>query len=77
MKRHKEPRPLFSQFIADCEERITRQHQLITELKQQRLPTAGAIADLKKEEATLRQLKSHAAVMRFLLESSARTRRQA
>jgi hypothetical protein len=62
------PRPLFPKFIADCEERIAQQHQLIAELKQKGLLTSRAEADLKKQKVSLRQLKIHAAVMRFLME---------
>jgi hypothetical protein len=67
--RHRAPRPLSPKFIADCEERISQQHQLISELKQQGLSTAGAMADLKRNEASLRQLKNHADVMRLLLQA--------
>jgi len=66
--RHKAPRHLFSKFIADCEARITLQQQLISQLKQQGLSTAGAETDLKKHKASLRALENHAVVMRFLLE---------
>jgi hypothetical protein len=65
---HKAPRPLFLEFITDCEERITQQHQLIAELKQQGLSTSRAETDLRKQKAYLRQLKNHSLVMRFLLE---------
>ena len=67
-RRHTAPRPLFPKFIADCEERITQQHQLIAGLKQQGLSTSRAEADLKRQEASLRALENHAVVMRFLLE---------
>jgi hypothetical protein len=66
--RRKTPSPLFVKFIADCQERITQQHQLIAGLKQQGLSTLGANADLKRQQATLRELRNHAVVMRFLLE---------
>jgi hypothetical protein len=68
MKRHKAPSPLFPKFIADCEERIMQQHQLIAGLKQQGLSTSRAEDDLKKQKASLRALENHAVVMRFLLE---------
>jgi hypothetical protein len=73
--RRKAPHSMFAKFIADCEEGISRQHLLISELQQQGLPTAGAKADLKKLKTSLRALENHAVVMRFLLEPSARTRR--
>jgi len=59
---------LFFKFIADCEERISRQKRLIADLDQQGLSTARAKADLKTQEASLRQLENHAAVMRVLLQ---------
>ena len=67
--RPKAHRPLFLKFIADCEERIAQQHQRISDLKQQGLPTAGAEIDLRKQKASLRALENHAVVMRFLLET--------
>jgi hypothetical protein len=66
--RRKTPSPLFVKFIADCQERITQQMQMIAGLKQQGLSTSGAEIDLKKQEAALRELQNHAVVMRFLLE---------
>jgi hypothetical protein len=65
--RHKTPSPLFLKFIADCEERITQQHQVIAGLKQQGLSTSHAEGDLEKQKASLRELENHAEVMRFLL----------
>jgi hypothetical protein len=59
---------MFPKFIADCEERITQQHLLISGLQQQGLSTVSAEADLKKQKASLRALENHAVVMRFLLE---------
>jgi hypothetical protein len=55
-------------FIADCEERISQQKQLIADLDQRGVSTLGARADLVKQEASLRQLENHAAVMRVLLQ---------
>jgi hypothetical protein len=45
--------PLFFKFIADCEERTYQ--QLIADLDQQGLSTARAMADLKRQEASLRR----------------------
>ena len=44
------------------------QKQLIADLKERGLSTAHANVDLKREEAALRELQNHAAVMRDLLE---------
>jgi hypothetical protein len=67
--RHKTPNPLFLKFIDDCEERISQQQQLIAGLKQQGLPTGRAEADLKRHQASLRELENHAEVMRGLLQA--------
>jgi hypothetical protein len=67
--RHKTANPLFLKFIDDCEERISQQQQLIAGLKQQGLPTVRAEADLKRHQASLRQLENHAEVMRDLLQT--------
>lgn len=66
--RHKAPRPMFPKFIQDCEERIAQQQQLIAGLKQQGRSTIGAETDLRRHEASLRQLENHAEVMRDLLQ---------
>ena len=62
------PRPPYLKFITDCELRVALQKQLIAGLKERGLSTLHAEADLKKEEASLRQLENHAVVMRDLLE---------
>jgi hypothetical protein len=67
-RRHKDPCPMYPKFIADCEERITQQQQLIAGLRQQGLSTSLAETDLKRQQASLRALENHAVVMRFLLE---------
>jgi hypothetical protein len=55
--------PLSLRFIADWEERVSRQKQLVTELKEKGQPTKHAEAALKEYQASLLQLRNHAQIM--------------
>jgi hypothetical protein len=66
--RNDNPRALYLAFITDCELRVSQQKQLIAGLKKQGLSTLHAEVDLKRQEASLRQLENHAALMNDLLQ---------
>ena len=66
--RNNAPRPLYTMFISDCALRISKQEQLIADLRARGESSLHAEVDLKKQEALLRQLKNHAVVMEKLLQ---------
>lgn len=69
MKQHRHENEFYlgQSFIAESENRISRQKQLIENLKRKRKPTETAEAVLKQFEASLLQLRNHMEVMRELM----------
>lgn len=55
------------QFIADWEERVLLQRQLISRLEEKRKPTGQAELVLKAFERTLQQLQNHSEIMQKLM----------
>jgi hypothetical protein len=70
-RRSRNSDPLSLRFVADWEERIRKQRQLIRELKRKGHSTQSAEATLKQQEKTLYTLHNHSQIMRQLLESDA------
>jgi hypothetical protein len=58
-------------FIADREQRIARQRQLIADLKKRGRPTGQAETILKRHEDALRTLRNHADIMQELMSPTA------
>jgi hypothetical protein len=54
-------------FVADREQRIAKQRQLIADLKKRDRPTGQAEAILKRHEEALTTLRNHADIMQELL----------
>jgi hypothetical protein len=61
--------PLSLRFIADGEERVSRQMLLIARLKMKGQPTKDAETILTGYQAALMQLRNHAQVMREMMNS--------
>ena len=64
--------PLSLRHIADWEQRIVRQKQLIVELQLKHCSTAQAEAELQRLEHTLIMLRNHHDVMQNLTKSDSR-----
>ena len=64
--------PLSLRHIADWEQRIVRQKELIVELQLKRRSTAQAVAELQRLEHTLVMLRNHHDVMQNLTNSDRR-----
>jgi hypothetical protein len=58
-------------FIADQEQRVTKQRQLIADLKNRGRPTGQAEAILKRHEEALTTLRNHADIMQELMSPTA------
>jgi hypothetical protein len=64
--------PLSLQFIADWEQRVSRQMLLIARLKMKGRPTKDAETSLTRYQAALLQLRNHAQVMKEMMNSNPR-----
>ena len=59
--------PLSLRYVADCEERVSQQEKLITELREKGQSTKRAEAALREYQTSLLQLRNHAQVMQEIM----------
>jgi hypothetical protein len=67
LHRHDNSMPLSLRVIADWEERVFQQRQLIADLKLKGQPSKAAEAGLQRDQAFLDQLRNHWQTMQELL----------
>jgi hypothetical protein len=68
LHRHENSTPLSLRVIADWEERVFQQRELIADLKLKGEPCKAAEASLQRDQAFLDQLRNHWQTMQELLE---------
>jgi uncharacterized coiled-coil protein SlyX len=66
MIRQRSAEPISLRFVANWEQRVAKQKQLIAELKLRRRSTAQAEAELQQQLEVLAKLRNHAEVMQEL-----------
>jgi hypothetical protein len=63
-------------FVADWEQRVERQKQLVSELRRSGRSTAMAEATLRRQEQSLATLRNHSDIMQELMEPGANQKGQ-
>ena len=72
MRRGRSDDPISLRFVADWEQRVAKQKDLVDELKRKGRSTAQAQAALNQQLETLAKLRNHADIMQTLISPAAR-----
>lgn len=74
MRRGRSDEPISLRFVADWEQRVAKQKDLVDELKRNGRSTAQAQAALNQQLETLAKLRNHADIMQTLMSPDLRTK---